>query len=180
METKVFIEERASINLEEVVGTLKAYFVGIDKACNEANAFAERLCGRALFADYIYHCKFLITEVRSYIKSRRMTYLPYVLELSRKNDTGHNCINCTGGCSMQHTARILEMASSMKKTGSVISYVQSELESIYNEEQLKGSLRWLSSKLEDIIDKLYNVLQYEEMKLLPGVKAVQKNINAHS
>lgn len=180
MDTKVFPEERPFIELAEVVGTLKAYFVGIDKACNEADMFAERLCGRTLFADHIYHSKLLITEVRSYIRSRRMTYLPYVLELSRKNDTGHNCINCSGGCSMQHTAKLLEMASSMKKAGSVIAYVQTELEAIYKEEQPKGGLRWLSSKLEEVIDKLHNALQYEEMHLLPGVKAAQKNINAHS
>lgn len=180
MDTIILTEERSPIRLEEVVGTLKAYFVIIDKACNEANVFAERLCGRALFADYLYHTKFLIKEVRSYMKIRRMTYLPYVLELSRKNDSGHDCINCSGGCHMQHTARILELASSMKKTGSVVSYVQSELEGIYKEEPLKGSLRWLSGKLEDIIDKIYNALQYEEMNLLPGIKSAQKNINAHS
>lgn len=166
--------------LEEVAGILVAYYQGVEKACNAAFSYAEHLANRPLFAEYVYHSKFLLKEVRTFIDDRRTIHLPYIQELAGKSTSGHDCMHCSGRCDMQHTVKMLELVSSLKKIESTVSYMQSELEAIYKNEELKGSLRWLSNAMEGVIDRLLNTFQYEDVTVIPRIKAAQKNINAHS
>ena len=123
-------------------------------------------------------CGELITDIKKCLAYRVDELIPYLNELAKKEETGHNCSSCTGRCDMQHSARLLEYMASLEETKATFHKIRA----VVSEEYATGDseLNILRNEMVNLDNALNELFLIEELSLLPKMKAAQKNINVVS
>jgi hypothetical protein len=181
-EQENLMRTQASHTLPQIVDELSIRFYdSMESHCDNIDTYIRQLQGKELFLEHVSYCLYLAAEIRDLIGERRLVYVPYLNELSEKSGTGHDCANCSGGCDMQHTLKLVELSSSMKKMQSTSSFIQKELAALKkNRENADESLVWLENEIKLLTGLLDALFLHEEEILVPAIRRAQKNINAHS
>ena len=71
----------------------------IAELCRAARKQTERLNELEVHhntSQYVPLCSKLVDEIAGYITFRKVQLIPYILKLNEKENTGHDCSNCTG------------------------------------------------------------------------------------
>lgn len=125
---------------------------------------------------YIALCTRLANEIEQYIQHRKEILTPYLRELTEKDNTGHNCRNCSGRCDVQHTAKLIDYTVSIEEMKKTLYHIHTVIlkEDRVMDDELKA-LHHLVGRLENILEE---VLLLEEKKLLPKIRQIQTKIHA--
>jgi hypothetical protein len=116
---------------------------------------------------------------RQYIDLREEVLLPYLYELFEKKTGGHNCLNCSGNCGVQHNLKITELTRSISNIKDTIGKMSEDLQKIKTI-QKDIALKVLCTELELINNTAIELVLLEEEVLLPQIIEAQKHINAYS
>jgi hypothetical protein len=176
----VMLQETGYSGLGDLAQMLLSQYTTLGSLCKNADTHIETYLSNRSFINYVNHGRLLLKEVTGFVDERRAVFLPYITELAEKQETGHNCTHCSGRCDMRHTLRLLELTGTQQKLLNTADYIKQELLFLYDNEELKGSLRWLNNELTLIDSLLREVLTCEEQSLVPQIKEAHRKINAHS
>jgi hypothetical protein len=114
------------------------------------------------------------------MRLRRLVLLPYLAELRRQEEEGHDCRRCEGRCEMQHAqhlADIQDAHSSLRELAEHLHPFHLSLPaSALAGTSLLRSFRTAMVKLEEGLNEL---LFIEETALVPLVEDLQRKIHAH-
>jgi hypothetical protein len=166
------------IDLCDVIEVLTKRYLGLDQLCAKVSEHIEEADMKEQFADYIHYSRYFVDEIREFTNGRRVAYIPYVLELAEKSDTGHNCDGCSGSCDMQHMSRLFELNKTIERVLSASEYALAEMDAIYTKEGSKKDLLPLNNEVVLTGNILKDILRQELLYLVPKIKEAQKNINA--
>lgn len=148
--------------------------------CDRIDMHLKQFESKALFVKHVNYSGYLSGEIKSFVQQRISVFVPYLLELSEKSTTGHDCANCSGRCDMQHALKLMEFTNTLRQMQSTSSYIQTEFAALdTNKESDDDALTWLRKELRIVSNLLDELLRREEM-LIPDIQYAQKNINAHS
>ena len=156
------------------------YYDLLDALCANVDSHTREMLGHALDEEYIRHSNYLVEEVRGFVNERRNVYIPYVFELAEKKATGHNCSTCSGRCDMHHSLRLHELSASQKKIYDIANKTLALLVEQINHLPHASQVVALRNEATLLRNKISQLVDYEELFLVPGIKEAQKNINAHS
>jgi len=129
---------------------------------------------------YMTQCEQVISGISKYIDNRRAIYLPYIHELSEKVATNHNCSTCSGGCSINHDMRILELTATNDEMKRVLSKLQMISFPLYSDTLFPDEYRLLRSNMTLLETALTELFFLENNYLVPKIAEAQKRINAGS
>lgn len=159
---------------------LAEYYEPLERLCDNINSHIEQFENRSPFLEHINYSTSLAGETKGFVEQRKLVFVPYLYELSEKSATGHDCANCSGGCDMQHTLKLMEFTDSLRKMQSTLAYIQREFVALERyKESSDAALTWLRSEVNTLGDLLDELLEKEDA-LIPDIQYAQKNINAHS
>ena len=133
-------------------------------------------------SQYIKSLEGLNEEVEQYIKVKKEYLVPYIHSLFEKNETGHDCRNCTGSgsCNIQHEMQLTELKQSHIQLKDLIYRLQMLGLPPYSETSLVPSYNILRNQMAIIESCLSEVFRIEEIYLIPKVAEAQKNIHARA
>ena len=120
----------------------------------------------------------LVEQLGSYIYHARYSLIPYITELSNKEEDGHDCQSCSGKCKMQHG----EQLAFLRIAHSEIIQTLDQLNLISVTEEQKHlndksvALHRLITSIDGMVRQLFSV---DDTVLLPKIMAAQNNIHAH-
>ena len=156
------------------------YYDLLEILSGNVDAHTSELLNQQIFTEYVRHSKYLVEEVRGFVNERREVYIPYVFDLEAKNTTGHNCSTCSGRCDMQHSFKLAELETSQKKIYDIANRVLALLAEKAGKEANAEKLIILRNEAALLRNKISQLIEHEEIFLIPRIREAQKNINAHS
>jgi hypothetical protein len=114
-----------------------------------------------------------------HLRSHRLVLVPYISDLLHKEDEGHDCRACRGGCAMHHSERVREIETAHK-------YLFQDLESLKHAAMLlpepTTDIKEFTLLRNDIYllqEAISEVLFIEQSALLPMMLDLQRSIGAH-
>ena len=122
----------------------------------------------------------LAEEVKHYVRMRKGRVLPYVLTLTEKDATGHDCTNCSGGCNVKHSAQLLEIEESHQHLRELLYRLNKVAPPIYTNTPFAELYQTLRNEMLIIDTTLTELFFLEESVLIPKIIEAQKKINARS
>jgi hypothetical protein len=131
-------------------------------------------------SNYILLYDKLVHEISNFIQTRKQYFMPYLRELYTKDTTNHNCSTCSGKCSVQHTAKLIELKESIKWVHSVLNKLQMMSLPLYSETKYTDTYKALRSEMAALENSLSELFFIEETYLVPRVSAAQTKINVHN
>lgn len=171
-----------NMSLQAVAGQLQDDYYGvIPILCKHAREHAKYLQSKTIDQKLMYvveHTLQWIGVIEDFIGHRNTLVKPYINELADKDSGGHNCQLCSGRCEMQHTAKVMEITTSLIHIKEQHRLFVDELP-----ELLKGvhpqDVKCLNNTSMLLCNYLDELLRLEADILVPRIKDAQKNINAH-
>lgn len=150
--------------------------------CNRIDTAIADLRGQEDFsrvADYAGLCSGLINEVRRYMRMRRLVLLPYIQELIDKEDNGHDCRMCGGGCSARHRDQVNCVRKAHAGIRERLYQVQTGPTPVYQSGAFPEGFRAMRTHILLMQTALMELLFIEESALIPRLIELQHNIGAH-
>jgi hypothetical protein len=130
-------------------------------------------------AAYADRCTSLVTDVRRYMRMRRLVLLPYIQELLDKEDMGHDCRSCGGGCSIRHLGQVNSVRKAHAGIRERLFQVQTGPLPVYSLGAFPEACRALRTHMLLLQTALMELLFIEESALIPRMIELQHNIGAH-
>ena len=129
---------------------------------------------------YTSLCANLATHLGQYMRLRRLVILPYLAELRRQEEEGHDCRRCQGRCDMQHTQHLADIQDAHASLRELAVHLHPFNVSL-PESALSGSglLRDFRAAMMKLEEGLNELLFIEETGLVPLIKDLQRKIHAH-
>ncbi len=172
------------IKLQPFVERLeKDFYNGIESLCVAARQQAGRLNELELHktnSQYSKLCIKIIDEIKGYITQRKEGLLPYLTKLYAQEEVNHNCLNCTGNCSLQHELQIENIKESHIKIRETLYKLQMAALPLYSESIYPDVYRILRNQMALLENSLSQLAFLEENYLIPKIVEVQNNIHAIS
>lgn len=161
----------------------RSYYNVINTLCETAKKQARKLQELEVHqstSQYIMLCNRILDEILRYVKNKKDHFLPYMNELFEKQETGHDCRNCTGtgSCDMQHNLQLMELIESHAQIKDILYRLQMVALPLYSETIYPDVYRILRSHMALIENNLTELFSVEETLLIPKVTEAQKRINA--
>lgn len=161
----------------------RSYYNVINTLCETAKKQARKLQELEVHqstSQYITLCNRILDEIQRYVKNKKDHFLPYMNELFEKQETGHDCRNCTGtgSCDMQHNLQLMELKESHAQIKDILYRLQMVALPLYSETIYPDVYRILRSHMALIENSLTELFSVEETLLIPKVSEAQKTINA--
>jgi hypothetical protein len=126
-------------------------------------------------------CTNLSTILGQYMRLRRLVLLPYLQELQDKEEDGHDCKSCGGGCSLQHTSQVNSMRQAHAEISEILDHLQPAAIklSVASQNEHHERYQQLRSDMMQLELQLRELLFIEESALIPRILELQQNIGAH-
>ncbi len=158
------------------------YYARLKNLCEEASALALKLRaieigGTSNTEVYTVLCVNFTKHLRQYQEQKIETIVPYIVSLSEKEKSNHNCLNCTHQCQINHTMHVSFLKESHDFAKSHLQRLNNvAVTTDINDEsaQLYQSLR---IKMFLIESALIESCFLEETFLIPEILRLQKAIN---
>lgn len=130
-------------------------------------------------SQYLSICTGLIEEIQNYIKHRKETLIPYLLELFEKNAENHDCSNCNGNstCGVKHKMQFTELTTTHDYIKTVLDRLQMVALPLYSDTLYPDLYRVLRNNMALLESSLSKLFYIEGVSLIPKVAEAQKNIN---
>lgn len=146
--------------------------------CHSLENYTGKLNFDNRYNEYIVLCEALIIKVKEYIDIQENRLSEYVQELSEKNNTGHNCLHCSGKCHVQHKMQLANATYLSREIKRLLAdgfEIFPIPDNIQDENFKQQRLSFM------LLDKTITELFYvHESYLMPAILEAQININALS
>ena len=175
-------EKYDKVALPQFTETLREEcYNSIEKFCENAKKQASKLNNLELqqsTSQYTSLCDKLITEIEQFVAERKEKYIPYIMQLSEKVTTQHDCAGCSGNCKLNHDMALLELRTSHTGIKNILYRLQMVTLPLYSETIYPDAYRVLRNQMALIESNLTELYFIEENFLIPKITEAQKNINA--
>jgi len=129
---------------------------------------------------YTSLCTNLSAQLGQYMRLRRLVLVPYIKDLFDKEEDGHDCRACGGGCRVQHAAHIANIREAHGELHELLVHLQPVATSLHKgRENHSDVFRGLRVDMMQMEQTLNEVLFIEESALVPMMMILQRNIGAH-
>lgn len=164
----------------------------VDKLESDYYSAIERLGGDALrrtnqlkelevhqsTSQYIVLCGKLVADILQYVRDRKEYFIPYLRELSAKEEANHNCGTCEGKCKVGHENKLIELKESNLKIKDILYRLQMTSLPLYSETTFPDLYRILRNQMVLLENTLTETYFIEDSYLIPKIAETQKKINA--
>ena len=122
--------------------------------------------------------KQLTEQLGSYIYHMRYSLIPYITELSKKEEEGHDCKSCTGSCKMKHGEQLAFLNISHADILSTLDQLNriSVTDEQKNINDKTVALHGLITAIDGMTRQLFLV---DKNVLIPKIIEAQNHIHAH-
>lgn len=166
----------------------------VDKLCNEYYTTVDSLCKNAVrivseleqeevhpsTVLYMSLSTKLLDQVDDFINLRVGVIVPYVQELHTKQNEGHDCSSCAGGCHIRHTSQLAGLKESHKKIKEILYRLQMVALPLYTDIDYPDNYKSLRNEMMQIDTALTELFYLEESSLIPKIMEAQKFIHAYN
>ena len=128
---------------------------------------------------YLSLCNKLLDQVQDFLIMRTTGLLPYVMELYTKDVEGHDCNNCSGNCSMRHSAQLMGLKESPQRIKEILYRLQMVAMPLYTSTEYPNAYKILRNEMMLIDTALTELFYIEEAMLVPKIMQAQNHIHAH-
>lgn len=129
---------------------------------------------------YTSLCTNLSAQLGQYMRLRRLVLLPYLKDLQDKEEDGHDCRACGGGCRVQHTSHNQTIREAHAELRELLEHLQPVGLSLHaRQHHFPDVFRSLREDMIQLEQTLNEVLFIEDSALLPMMEELQRNIGAH-
>jgi hypothetical protein len=129
---------------------------------------------------YTSLCTNLSSQLCQYMRLRRLILLPYLKDLLDKEEDGHDCKACGGGCQVQHASHTASIREAHAALRELLEHIQPMALSLsvskLTRPDVYHSLRADMLQMEQCMNE---VLFIEETALIPMMEELQRNIGAY-
>jgi hypothetical protein len=180
---KVLFSEYRNDDLNSLIGTLsKDYYSIIDAMCKTAINLVDELGqdeANTSTVLYLSLCTKLLDQVSDLINLRTGILLPYVQELYTKQEEGHDCSTCAGGCSFNHTSQLIGLKESHHKIKEILYRLPMVALPLYSDTDYPVGYKTLRNEMMLMDTALTELFYLEESSLIPKIMEAQKHIHAY-
>jgi hypothetical protein len=171
----------AKLSLEELTEKLAAeYYESIERLCADVYEQVEKIKAldpaRMNYA-YLKQCYTVIDGIKQSLTERRERIIPYLMSLTEKVATGHNCGNCSNGCKVSHDMHLMDVSAAAKKLKNIQADLQLLSLPLYVDTHFPDQYRVLRNMLALVESDCIELFFMEENYLIPKVIEAQKAIN---
>ena len=160
---------------------VQEYYSPLRLSCLAARRQAEKVMTLELqqaTSEYATMCTGVLSVIEDYVNVRLDSMVPYLLELSEKVESSHNCSTCAGGCKMNHEFRIQELRAAGDTMRKVSGKLQMTTLPLYSDTNFPAEYRLLRNHMAQIETSLSELLYLEQNYLVPKIVEAQNDINA--
>lgn len=180
---KELFSQYSKNSLQQIADKLEVdYYNVIDKLCINASVYASELQEieeHQSTSLYLNLSRKLIEEILHYIRLRKNLLLPYIQQLQYKDETGHDCKNCSGSCAMQHGEHIVNLKESNGKMKELLYRLQLVSLPLYFDHEYPDNYKKLRTEIMIIDTTITELFYLEQDIMLPKIMEAQQNINAY-
>jgi hypothetical protein len=115
-----------------------------------------------------------------FLRQRRLALIPYVKELMEREDAGHDCRTCSGGCTIRHSGQIPGIREAHERLKEILFHLHAAPVPTATSDAAGEDLGQLRRTMSRIDVALTEVFFIEEAQLIPAIARLQKLIYAHS
>ncbi len=172
-------EEKNLSRLIEDVNT--SHYDRLRAMCHDLEDALERLRHHDFPAEaalYMSLAEKLREQVDGQLNWRSEIFVPYVHDLYRKNEERHDCSQCSGGCNIGHTSRLLSLKESHQKIKELLYRLQMVALPLYSDTKFPKEYKQLRDAIMLMDTELTRLFYLEESVVVPGIKEMQKQIHA--
>ncbi|WP_123985406.1 hypothetical protein [Taibaiella soli] len=146
--------------------------------CDEALAISKKPAPTSVHL-YASLCIKLTEEIQEELDRNNATLVPYVKQLHEKEQTGHNCLSCSGGCKVKHMQQVFTIREAQQKIKEII-YRLGQLSHPVNEKGVEQMAQQekLQKNIQLLDNQITEIFYLEEAILIPKILDAQNNINA--
>jgi len=105
--------------------------------------------------------------------------VPYIKDLLEKEEDGHDCQACGGGCSLDHSARIRDIEVAHAAMRKYIGELRAAVWPIGDSSAYPNTYRTLRSDMLRLDEALMDIIFIEKSALIPMLEDLQQKIRAH-
>lgn len=152
------------------------YYTRLESLCEQASKPLAELPGES----YAALSQNLIYQIEQYMRLRRFGLIPYIHDLLEKEDSGHDCRDCSSNCDLKHSSQVSAVRDAHEKIKEALSRLQSatiQADAALNDSPSYRSLRPIINQLEPTLTEL---LYIEDSSLIPLIIEAQTAIHARS
>ena len=174
-----------SCNSAQMIDRLdKSYLQKIESNCAKAGTNAMRLKhviggtdDGLVLGIYVNMCITVVAQVKGCISHRRESIIPYLEELTGKVVTGHDCANCSAGCTIKHASKIPEIEVSQSRIKDLFERLTHLALPLYADDSHSEAYRMLRTDMQMIQAAVTEMFFIEESILIPKILFEQKTIH---
>lgn len=156
--------------LQDLISEMdQKYFDPIDALCNKTVGMIPPTASDY----YSNYCRSLITLAEQHLRSSRLSWVPYLLELLEKEEVGHDCRSCSSSCTIRHTAQLVGITESHNKLKAALGILSAITPPNANDPDEQRQL------IQTLAETLSATITTEEEKMIPLILQVQEAIHAH-
>ncbi len=124
-------------------------------------------------------CQRLVSEIREQMQYRQTILMPYLSELEQKQQSGHNCLTCSGGCRINHTGQLQQLKSAHQHIKEILYRIQQVATPMQQDLKYANPIcRILVNEIAQLDTTLTELFYLEEAILIPKIMELQSRINA--
>lgn len=169
-------------NIREVADKLDAvYYTTLEGVCNKTEDSIELLQSLETHTaqhNYLVACTNFITEVTQFVALRKEVVVPYLHELFEKDKASHDCLNCSGNCSVQHTLKTSLIRESLNKVQQDLQTLKATTLNWYDDSACSEHFKTVLNKMLLLETMVKKVIELETEVLLPKIAEAQTKIHA--
>lgn len=155
------------------------YYNRIESLCEESARPLSVLQNLSL--PYAGFGQKLIHQIELYMRLRRIGLVPYIHELLEKEDSGHDCRNCSShSCDMQHGAQIEGITEAHSKIKEALQNLRSAETPAMETSGENEAFKTLQSNFSQLEATLTELFYLEDSTFIPLIIQAQKAIHAGS
>ncbi len=159
----------------------KNYYNLIGCLCDCVETLTRQAETKDCNALYSSLCRHLVSEIREQMQYREITLIPYLNELEHKQQSGHNCLTCSGKCHVNHTGQLQQLKAAHQHIKEILYRIQQIATPMQQEiKYKKPACRTLINEVSQLDATLTELFYLEEAILIPKIMELQSQINAET
>ena len=122
----------------------------------------------------------IIKTAAAYRRMQNLILIPYMADLLHKEEDGHDCVSCGGGCRVNHAVHLTNIRHAHREQNALLLSWQTCRPSDDADGQVVMALENVHTEMEALVEHISVLLFVEETSLIPMIASLQRNIGALS
>jgi hypothetical protein len=160
----------------------KEYCAPIERLCKMVAENIAEVPGEAHQSESSYTTLSarLAEQAVTYLSLHRQSLLPYLNDLVRKEEAGHDCRGCSVSCNEQHAAQLTAIRDAHRQLQDTMDQLRPAAASLPGETKQPDGDKSLRKDIRKLDEYLSELMYLEETAIIPTIVEAQQAIHAHS